>query len=75
MGSNLRAQRDASVPDVDKYIENAPMEGAQPAVLGANGPLTAAQSDAVLSPVKAQANDAELLTRHLAIEQATCCWQ
>jgi cardiolipin synthase A/B len=60
----------ASVPNVDKYIDNASLAGAQPAVVGAAGPLTTVQSAAVLHRVKAQANGTDLLARHLAIEQA-----
>jgi cardiolipin synthase len=61
----------ASVPDVNKDIENASMNGAQPAVVGANGPLTATQTAAVVSRVGAQADGSDLLlVHHLAIEQA-----
>jgi cardiolipin synthase A/B len=58
----------ASVPDIDKAI--GPLETARPEIVGAHGPLSAKQRQAVLDRLKKQDNGGDLLAQHLAIEQA-----
>jgi len=58
----------ASVPDIDTAI--GPSEAARPEIVGAHGPLSAKQRQAVLDRLKKQDNGGDLLAQHLAIEQA-----
>jgi len=57
----------ASVPDVDEAVEQG---SGPPAIIGAHGPLSAAQSRAVLARLEQQTRGSDILDRHLAIEQA-----
>jgi cardiolipin synthase len=58
----------ASVPDVDDVgIEQ---QVGTPQIVGAHGPLTAAQSRTILARLEQQSQGSDLLERHLAIEQA-----
>src|SRR5579863_6944120 len=58
----------ASVPAVDDMgIEQ---QAGTPQIVGAQGPLTAARSRAILTRLEAQSQGSDLLERHLAIEQA-----
>jgi cardiolipin synthase A/B len=59
----------ASVPDVDKYIDNSPAAARNQILVGANGPLSATQAKAVLGRIEQQSDDTGLLQRHLAVEQ------
>lgn len=56
----------ATLPDVHPWL--APT-GQKPAVVGARGPLSAAQTAAVLKRLQSRGNDSDLLTRHIAIEE------
>lgn len=59
----------ASVPDVDRIVDQ-PVDGASaPKIVGARGPLSDAQSKAVLARLD-KAQDLDILQRHLAIEEA-----
>lgn len=58
----------AQVPPVNEMLDES--HGARPVVVGPQGPLTAAQAKAVLARLQQQAPDADILARHLAIEQA-----
>jgi cardiolipin synthase len=61
----------AGVPDADKAIETAAAPGAaKTQIQDARGPLTAAESKALLAKLAIQADGSEILQRHLAIEQA-----
>src|SRR4051812_33304350 len=57
----------AHVPDVNREIDTA---NATPTLVGARGPLSAAQSKAVLDRLKRDSGDTDVLQRHLAIEGA-----
>jgi len=52
------------VPDLARHARPAPQ------LVGARGPLTAAQSLAVLERLRSRSPDSDLLTRHLALEEA-----
>ena len=56
----------ATVPKVD----DTPPGQATPRIVGARGPLTAAQSKALLDKIAPEPGDAGILKRHLAIEEA-----
>src|SRR6478609_1463042 len=56
----------ATVPKVDDTPPSQPVA----AIVGANGPLTSAQSKALLDRIAPEPGDAGLLRRHLAIEEA-----
>jgi cardiolipin synthase A/B len=60
----------ATVPDVDKYIEESSNAGRQQILVGSNGPLSATQAKAVLARMERQSDDTGLLQRHLAVEQS-----
>jgi len=60
----------AAVPEVNKVIEQ-PASGAEtPRLVGSKGPLTPAQSKAVLERLQTEARQSDILARHLAIEEA-----
>jgi cardiolipin synthase len=61
-----------AVPDADKAIENSTSSTstANSQIQDARGPLTAAESKALLAKLTLQADGSEILQRHLAIEQA-----
>ncbi|MDE2227877.1 MAG: cardiolipin synthase B [Alphaproteobacteria bacterium] len=56
------------MPPVNRAIDNAPTE--TPTVAGAQGPLSPAQSKAIIDRLEAQEKGSDLLERHLAIERA-----
>jgi cardiolipin synthase A/B len=58
----------AAVPPVNKAIEHAPAE--PPKIVGAQGPLSEAQTKALIDRLEAQEKGSDLLERHLAIERA-----
>ncbi len=58
----------ASVPDVDDVIDNG--VSAPQVIVGARGPLSPAQSKAILARLNQQSAGSDILDRHLAIEQA-----
>jgi len=58
----------ASVPDVDDIGRE--QQAGTPQIVGAHGPLTAAQSRVILARLAQQSPGSDLLERHLAIEQA-----
>lgn len=60
----------SSVPDVEDLIDQPQTAGTQPDVRGANGPLTAKQSKAVLARLEREAPNTDVLQRHLALESA-----
>lgn len=60
----------ASVPDMDDLIEPAAAQGDAARVVGPHGPLTAAQSKAILERLQREAGNTDILQRHLAIESA-----
>jgi cardiolipin synthase len=61
----------ATVPDADEDIAEATATPSpEPTILGADGPLTLAESSRLLNRVAGQAGEDALLERHLAIEQA-----
>jgi cardiolipin synthase len=57
----------AHVPDINAEIDTA---NARPALVGPRGPLSPAQSKAVLDKLEREAGDTDVLQRHLAIEGA-----
>jgi cardiolipin synthase A/B len=58
----------AALPSVNDIIDRAPAESER--VVGVHGPLSAAQSTAIIAKLEHQANGSDLLRRHLAVEQA-----
>ena len=60
----------ASVPDVDHLVDGAASSTAKPVIMGSRGPLTQAQSKALLARMVSEPGEAGMLQRHLAIEQA-----
>jgi cardiolipin synthase len=58
----------ASEPDVDDLIEHT--SGEPQTIVGAHGPLSPAQSKAILARLDQQTSGSDILDRHLAIEQA-----
>jgi cardiolipin synthase len=58
----------ASEPDVDDLIEHT--SGGPQTIVGARGPLSPAQSKAILARLDQQTSGSDILDRHLAIEQA-----
>jgi cardiolipin synthase A/B len=56
----------ATLPDVHPWL--APTSQ-KPAMVGARGPLSAAQTAAVLKRLQSRGNDSDLLTKHIAIEE------
>ncbi len=57
-----------SVPQIDELTVIG--DGSLPHVIGAHGPLTARQSKALLDRLAAEGGQADLLRRHLAVEQS-----
>ncbi len=61
----------AAVPDADKTIETAATPGtAKPRIESARGPLSMAESRALIAKLAIHADGTEILQRHLAIEEA-----
>jgi cardiolipin synthase A/B len=60
----------ASVPKLNSAIDRASLSGRTVPIMGSRGPLSKAQSAAILVRLHAQAKDTDLLERHLAVEQA-----
>jgi len=60
----------ATVPDVDKNLDEIPRLEGPAQITGALGPLTAQQSKALLDRIGTEAGDAGMLKRHIAIEEA-----
>lgn len=58
----------ASPPDFDQIASETP--GATPRLHGARGPLTAAQSRAILDRLRRENPNSDVLQRHLAFEEA-----
>ena len=58
----------ATIQDVDHNALSSPQAATQ--IIGARGPLTIAQSKALLDRVATEPGDAGILKRHLAIEEA-----
>lgn len=58
----------ATVPSVDQELDQDRV--ARPTIVGSHGPLSAEQSRAVLARLAQQSPAADVLARHLAIEQA-----
>ena len=67
LASFLLAAGCASVPDIDDALDPPVME--RPEIVGAHGPLSAGQRQAVLARLRQQGRDTDLLDQHLAIEQ------
>jgi cardiolipin synthase A/B len=59
----------ASVPNV-KPVLNQPTSGEIPQLVSAHGPLSEAQSKAVIDRLATEARPSDVLARHLAIEEA-----
>ncbi len=60
----------ASVPSFDGLIDQPVGAKEKPQIVGARGPLSASQSRALLAKLRAGNKDADILQRHLMIEQA-----
>jgi cardiolipin synthase len=60
----------ASVPDIDRSVGQPSAAASKPQIVGAQGPLSAKQSKALLDRISTEPGDAGVLKRHLAIEQA-----
>ena len=60
----------ATVPNVEQKVEEAGGPRPMPEIVGARGPLTPAQSKAILDRIAGQAGDDGALKRHLAVEGA-----
>jgi cardiolipin synthase len=60
----------ATVPKVDQNLDEIPRLEGPAQIKGALGPLTARQSKALLDRIGAEAGDAGMLKRHIAIEEA-----
>jgi cardiolipin synthase len=60
----------AAVPEVNKVIEQPTSGSETPRLVGSKGPLTPAQSEAVLGRLQTEARQSDILARHLAIEEA-----
>lgn len=58
----------ATVPSVDGALDSD-QRGA-PLIVGSRGPLSAAQTQAILARLGQQSNSSDILARHLAIEEA-----
>ena len=58
------------VPDVDGLVDGARSGSSRPQLVGAYGPLTPKQSNAVLARLGREAWDTDVLQRHLALEDA-----
>lgn len=61
----------AVVPDVDQSIADSDITtSSKPRIVGADGPLTAGQGQAMLTTISSGAGQDELLHRHRAVEEA-----
>src|SRR5437868_7494535 len=60
----------AAVPEVNMIIEQPTSGSETPRLVNAKGPLTPAQSKAVLGRLQTEARQSDILARHLAIEEA-----
>ena len=60
----------STVPTVDLADGHAKAADTKPLLVGAHGPLTEAQSKAILARLKRQGQDTDVLGRHLAFEEA-----
>jgi len=61
----------AAVPDVDQSIADSNVTtSSKPRIVGADGPLTAGQGQALLTSIAGGAEQDELLHRHRAVEEA-----
>lgn len=59
----------ATVPNVDGVISEAQAAEGKPRVVGAKGPLTTKQTQALFERLGLNAENSDLLKRHLAVEQ------
>jgi cardiolipin synthase A/B len=60
----------ASIPDVRGVIERSEATPALPQIVGAKGPLTTAQSQAVVARLDRNSGSSDVLQHHLALETA-----
>jgi len=60
----------ASAPNVEPVLAQSASADAKPQLVGARGPLSAAQSKAALDKLRAQVPDSDILGRHQAIMEA-----
>src|SRR5258708_37226355 len=60
----------AAVPEVNEVLEQPTSGSETPRLVGAKGPLTPAQSKAVLERLQTEARQSDILARHLAIDEA-----
>jgi cardiolipin synthase len=60
----------AEVQSFDDMLDGHVDTDARPKIVGARGPLSAAQTKAILAHLRAGSGDADILQRHLLIEQA-----
>lgn len=60
----------ATVPYFDESLSDPQLAAASPEIAGADGPLSAERSKAILAKVAAEPADTGMLRRHLAIEEA-----
>lgn len=58
------------MPDVDGLVGQSGSGSSRPQLVGAHGPLTATQSKVVLARLEAESHNADVLARHLALEDA-----
>lgn len=58
------------MPDVDGLVGQSGSGSSRPQLVGASGPLTARQSKMVLARLEAESHNADVLARHLALEDA-----
>jgi cardiolipin synthase A/B len=60
----------ATMPRLGRVIEEEQPVKENPTIYGARGPLSPEQSKAILARLKRKAGDTDILTRHLALEEA-----
>lgn len=60
----------ATPPDVDDIVDQAAVDRPNPTVESAHGPLSEAQSKAILAKLQQQSQNSTVLERHLALETA-----
>lgn len=60
----------ASLPILVPDLQRRPVQSIQIPMEGARGPLTAAQSKAVLDRLRSRSPDTDIFTRHLALEES-----
>lgn len=60
----------ATIPNVDKVIYREQLRRGYPLFTGARGPLSAKESRNILERLKREAGQTDILTRHLALEEA-----